>query len=160
MNIRVVENDLYLPVLRELIAEGRDVRLNVRGYSMMPFLKDGRDSVMISKINSKLKKGDIVIFQRKTGEFIMHRICRADEAGRQYYLVGDAQEIVEGPIEEKQIFGIITSAYRRKKWVKPGDMCWWFYEKVWGAMRPFRAKLLLGLLKARRLVKKVRCDIY
>ena len=85
----------------------------------------------------------------------MHRIYRVDEDRRQYYLVGDAQDYIEGPIEEEQIFGIITSAYRRGKWVKPGDMCWWFYDKVWGLMRPFRVKLLLRLLKVRRLVKKV-----
>lgn len=155
MNIRVIENDVYLPVLKELIAEGREVRLNVRGSSMLPFLADRRDSVIIARVDSELKKGDIVIFQRKTGEYIMHRICRADKAAKQYYLVGDAQSIVEGPVGEEQIFGVITSVCRKGKWVKPGDMCWWFYDKVWGMMRPFRMKLLLMLLKIRRAVKKV-----
>lgn len=155
MNIRMVENDVYLPVLKELIAEGREVRLNVRGSSMLPFLADGRDSVIIAKISSELKKGDIVIFQRKTGAYIMHRIWRADKTRKQYYLVGDAQDVIEGPVSEEQIFGIITSVCRKGKWIRPGDMCWWFYDKVWRIMRPFRVKLLLALLKIRRAVKKV-----
>lgn len=154
MKNRIVENDIYLPVLRELIYEGRSVRLNVRGQSMLPFLYDIRDSVIIEPITGELKKGDVVIFQRKNGTYIMHRICKADSKKRQYYMVGDAQKEIEGPIEAEQIFGIITQACRRGKWVNDKSMVWWFYDKVWGLMRPFRTKFILGVLALKRKVKK------
>ena len=153
MNIRIVENDVYLPVLKELITEGHSVRLNVRGQSMMPFLFDARDSVIIETITGQLKKGDIVIFQRKNGAYIMHRIYKADSDNKQYYLVGDAQKELEGPIDEQQIFGIVNKACRKGKWIDRKSPVWWFYDKVWGLMRPFRTKLILTVLSLRQKIK-------
>lgn len=154
MNIRIVENDVYLPVLRELIYEGHSVRLNVRGQSMMPFLFDTRDCVIIEPITRELKKGDIVIFQRKNGAYIMHRIYRVDSHNKQYYLVGDVQKQIEGPIDANQIFGVITKAFRKGKLIDSSSFVWWFYDKVWGIMRPFRTKLILTVLSLRQKVKK------
>lgn len=151
MNIRIVENDVYLPVLRELLYEGRSVRLNVRGQSMLPFLFDTRDSVIIEPVAGELKKGDIVIFQRKNGAYIMHRIYKVDN--KQYYLVGDAQKEIEGPIDKGQIFGIITKAYRKGKWVDSKSLVWRFYDKIWGLMRPFRTKLILVAIALRQKIK-------
>lgn len=143
---RIVENDKYLPVIRELVNEGRQVRLNVRGNSMFPFMKDGRDSVIIEKPAGKLKKGDIVFFQRKNGDFVLHRIQRADYSSRQYYIVGDAQKHIEGPVDEEQIFGIITKVCRNGRWIDSKSPVWWFYKRIWLLMRPFRLKLLLRLI--------------
>lgn len=153
MKIRIVENDVYLPVLRELLYEGRSVRLNVRGQSMLPFLFDTRDSVIIEPVTGELKKGDIVIFQRKNGAYIMHRIYRADNKKRQYYLVGDAQKQIEGPIGADQIFGVITKVCRKGEWVDEESLIWWFYDKVWGLMRPFRTKLILAVIALRHKIK-------
>ncbi len=156
MNIRIVDNDVYLPVLRELIYEGHSVRLNVRGQSMMPFLLDGRDSVIIEPINRELRKGDIAIFQRQNGTYIMHRIYKVDRENKQCYFVGDAQKQIEGPIETQRVFGIITKAYRRGKWIDSTNFVWWFYDKGWGLIRPFRTRLLLLTISLRQRLKKCK----
>lgn len=153
MNARIVENDVYLPVLRELIYEGHSVRLNVRGQSMLPFLSDVRDSVIIEPVKKVLKRGDIVIYQRKNGAYIMHRIYKTDNIKKQYYLVGDAQKELEGPIDVSQIFGIVTKACRKGRWIDRGNIIWWFYDKIWGLMRPFRTKLVLSVLSLSRRIK-------
>lgn len=160
MNIRIVENDVYLPVLRELITEGHSVRLTVRGQSMMPFLINVRDSVIIEPVTNGLKKGDIVIFKRKSGAYIMHRIWRADGYNKQYYLVGDAQKELEGPIDEQQIFGIVNKVCRKGKWIDRKSPVWWFYDKVWGLMRPFRTKFILAALSLRQKLKRTKYKLY
>ncbi|MBQ9887092.1 MAG: S24/S26 family peptidase [Lachnospiraceae bacterium] len=147
MICKVVDNDKYLPVLRELVNEGRQVRLNVRGNSMFPFMKDVRDSVIIEKPSKELERGDIVFFQRRNGDFVLHRIQKADKKRRQYYIVGDAQKNIEGPVDEEQIFGIITKVCRDGKWIDSKSFVWWFYKRIWLLLRPVRLKLILCLTK-------------
>lgn len=110
--VRIVDNQEYMKVVRSILEEGKEVPLVVTGNSMMPFLIDRRDQVLIKRIERPLKKGDIAFFQRENGQYIMHRIHfmrKDDRTGEnQFYFIGDGQKNIEGPIKEIQIFGVIT----------------------------------------------------
>lgn len=136
MSTKKIDAGVYIPVLKELVEEGRDVSLTISGNSMAPFLKDGRDIIVISPVKQRLKKGDMVFYQRKSGQFVMHRIHHVKQNG--YYLVGDAQDYIEGPVLREQIFGVVTSVRRKNKWIKPGSLSWKFYSKVWIRLVPVR----------------------
>ena len=96
---KVVDTREYLNVLRELTEEGKEVSLLITGSSMSPFLIHGRDHVYFRKPDRDLKKGDIVFFQRDSGQYVMHRILRIRKDG--YYLVGDGQTEVSEERAEK-----------------------------------------------------------
>ena len=49
----------------------------------------------------------------------MHRIWKILPEG--YYIVGDAQTQIEGPVKREQIFALITKVRRKERWMKPGD---------------------------------------
>lgn len=134
---RIVDIHTYVPVLRELIEEGREVSLTVTGSSMAPFMVHGRDRVLIVKPDGNWKKGDIAFFQRRTSEYILHRICRVDRDGACYF-IGDGQLQIEGPIAPEQIFGKIIAVERKGKWEKPGTFWWEFFEHVWMNIIPLR----------------------
>ena len=51
-----------MKVVRSILEEGKEVPLVVTGNSMMPFLIDRRDQVLIKRIERPLKKGDIAFF--------------------------------------------------------------------------------------------------
>lgn len=110
--VRIVDNQEYMKVVRSILEEGKEVPLVVTGNSMMPFLIDRRDQVLIKRIERPLKKGDIAFFQRENGQYIMHRIHfmrKDDRTGEnQFYFIGDGQKNIEGPIKETRIFGVIT----------------------------------------------------
>ena len=74
--VRKVDTGKYMKIIRSLLEEGKEVPLVVTGNSMLPFLVDGRDQVLIKEVNRSLRKGDIAFFQRKNGQYIMHRIRR------------------------------------------------------------------------------------
>lgn len=133
---KVVDTREYLNVLRELTEEGKEVSLLITGSSMSPFLIHGRDYVYFRKPDRDLKKGDIVFFQRDSGQYVMHRILRIRKDG--YYLVGDGQTEVEGPIRRGQIFGLIYCVRRKGRKIQPGDFWWGFFAHVWTAFRPVR----------------------
>ena len=134
--MKIVDTTEYLSVLKELVEEGREVRLKIAGESMVPFLREHRDEVFFRKPTEVLKKGDIVFYQREGGQFVMHRIQRVRPEG--YYLVGDNQTVIEGPVAREQIFGLVTRVIRDGKKMEPGDFWWDFFEHVWIRIIPLR----------------------
>lgn len=140
MEKRVVDADTYMPVLRELLRQGKEVPLMITGSSMSPFLVHERDEILISPPDGNWKKGDMAFFQRKNGHYVMHRILKVASKGECFF-IGDGQMIVEGPIAPEQIFGKITAVKRKGKWIGPGNFWWEFFEHIWLNVIPLRPLL-------------------
>lgn len=136
-NIKTIDIYEYLPVLIDIINEGKDVNLLISGSSMTPFLCHQRDTIIISKPDAPFHKGDMVFYTRNTGQYVMHRIHHINHKG-QLFIVGDAQTFIEGPIEPEQVFGIIHKVIRKNKLMQRGDFWWDFFEKVWIRIVPIR----------------------
>ena len=134
--MKTVNTYEYVSVLRELTEQGKEVSLIISGNSMSPFLKHERDTICFKKPDRELRKGDMVFYQRDTGQFVMHRIWKVKSDG--YYIVGDAQVQIEGPIRREQIFAIVIKAQRKGKWIRPGNFWWEFFEHVWIRIVPYR----------------------
>ena len=136
--MKVIDTREYVSVLKQLTDEGREVSMRIAGNSMAPFLI--RDTIFFRKPEAKLKKGDMVFFKRRNGQYIMHRIHHVKPDG--YYIVGDAQCMIEGPVEEEQIFAVVTKVIRKGKTIQPGDFWWEFFRHVWLHIVPVRRPVL------------------
>ena len=139
--IREVDINEYLPILQDIIKTGKDVSLLVSGSSMSPFLIHHRDTIIISKPTQPLKRGDMVFYQRLTGQYVMHRIHHIDKNGN-LYIIGDAQTEIEGPVSPNQVFGIIHKVIRKGKKLQKGNFWWWFFEKIWIRIVPLRPYII------------------
>lgn len=137
---RQVDTQTYLPVLQSLLAEGNEVSLLLTGSSMTPFLADKRDTILIRRPQGAFRRGEMVFYRRRSGQYIMHRIHHIGSDG--LYLVGDAQWEIEGPIAPEQVFGEIFSVIRKGTRVGPGDFWWEFFEHVWIHMIPLRRTVM------------------
>ena len=144
MNTRVVDTNEYVSVLRELAEEGKVVSMLISGSSMAPFLCHNRDYIYFTKPERELKRGDMVFYQRDTGQYVMHRIYKKKPEG--YYMVGDAQTQIEGPLRREQIFARIVKVKRKGRILQPGDFWWEFFEYVW--IRIIPARKLVGMIYA------------
>ena len=133
---RVVDTREYVSVLREIAESGKVVSLRIAGSSMSPFLAHGRDYIYFTKPDRELRAGDMVFYQRRNGQYVMHRIYKVKPDG--YYIVGDAQTEIEGPVARDQIFALITKVKRKDRIIQPGDFWWEFFEHVWIRMIPLR----------------------
>lgn len=138
--MRKVDTYEYVSALRELVEEGHEVSVQISGDSMVPFLHGKRDTAFFKAPDRELKVGDIVFFQRANGQYILHRIVKIENGN--YYIVGDAQSDIEGPISRQQIFALATEVIRNGKTLKPGDFKWTFFEKIWIKVIPLRSKLI------------------
>ena len=84
----------YVNLLLELMRPDRPVSLAVWGSSMAPFLIHGRDAVLLAPVNRPLKPGDVALFERPNGQYVLHRVCRTAPEG--LYFMGDGQQQQEG----------------------------------------------------------------
>lgn len=101
----------------------------ITGSSMSPFLLSHKDTICFKAPWRPLRRGDMVFYERQSGQFVMHRIYKVRDEG--LYIVGDAQHEIEGPVNPNQVFGLVTKANRRGKWIGPEDIWWKFYAHIW-----------------------------
>ncbi|MBO5911955.1 MAG: S24/S26 family peptidase, partial [Clostridia bacterium] len=65
------------PLIVGLIEEGVDVTITVTGNSMRPMLTHRKDTVVLTKCDPlALKRGDLPLYKRDNGQYILHRIIR------------------------------------------------------------------------------------
>lgn len=134
--LKTVSPDVIMEPLLALLDDVEAVPLVISGSSMTPFLVHGRDTVYLSKADSPLKKGDMVLYQRRNGTYILHRVLKADRDV--YTMVGDAQTHSEPGIRAEQVRAVVAAVRRKGKLLQKGCFWWDFFEKAWIRMIPIR----------------------
>ncbi|MEN6325885.1 MAG: S24/S26 family peptidase [Syntrophomonas sp.] len=129
------------PLICEIISYGRSARLPVTGSSMYPFLRDGIDSVELTKNNFRsLSRGDIVLICRNDGTYVMHRVLQKKIDC--FFIVGDAQQWIEGPLFPGQLVAIVTAIWRKDKRILCTHPLWKILSEIWLLLRPYRRTVL------------------
>ena len=148
--IAVVSLEEIMPIIREQIANGCAVKFSPRGMSMLPMLKEGRDTVTISAPDSKLKKYDIILYRRANGKYVLHRIVGVGET---YTCIGDNQFVLEKGITREQVIAVCTSFTRGGKEHSVNAPFWRAYAVFWHYSR-FPRRVLRAV--KRRIVRLFR----
>ena len=134
--IRTLSPEELIPDLLPLLDQAESVPLIISGSSMTPFLVHGRDTVFLSKVTQPLKKGDMILYRRRNGRYVLHRICRVHPDC--YDLVGDAQTEIEPGIRPEQVKATVHTVRRKGRILKKGDFWWDFFEGFWLKIIPLR----------------------
>lgn len=130
--VQVVLEDM-LPLIRERLAAGQNVQFIPKGISMLPLLRPGKDSVVLSPVPEKLRKYDIPLYQRKNGGFVLHRIVKVGET---YTCMGDNQLEKEPGLEHEQMIAVVTAFYRDgerheiSEWSYQIYCRYWYYRRI------------------------------
>lgn len=135
--------------IEELLLQGKTVQLKPIGTSMCPLITPGRDEAVIAPIaGHKPKRGDVVLYRREGSILVLHRIwkCKKDE----YYMVGDNQTEVEGPLKREQIKGVMVAFVRRGKWISTRKLWYRIVSGLWLRLRPVRPVVLKIVWRIRR----------
>ena len=151
-NMRVLSPEELMGPLLRLLDETAAVPLVISGGSMVPFLIPKRDSVYLSKADRKLKRGDMVLYQRDNGHYVLHRVFRAEKG--LYTMVGDAQTELERGIRPDQIFAVATAVRRKEKLMRKNSFWWFFFEKIWIRMVPLRPVIMKAYQRMSSLLSK------
>ncbi len=142
------------PIMEEVIAAGGTVELTVSGNSMFPMLKHRISRVKLSPAG-QLKVGDLPLYRRDNGAFVLHRIIR--DNGETYSMCGDNQYILERGIRPDQIIAVMTAFSRDgKKWTKSDNVLYTIYVRIWMLVRLLK-RLVHGVQnRLRRTLKRIK----
>ena len=147
----VVSNlEEMLPLIEECLAAGQSVRFSPRGVSMLPLIRQGRDSVTLASPPEKLKKYDIPLYRRKNGHFVLHRVVRV---GDTYTCIGDNQFVYEKGIEHGQIIAVCTDITRDGKTTSLRSPKWRIYARIRHYSR-FPRRVVRGVCRRIKVVLK------
>lgn len=152
---KVLDTRAYLDEVCRLLDQGQQhVAVPVTGGSMIPFLHNG-DTVYLDLPDTPLRKGDVVLYTRENGQYILHRIKKINKDGS-FIMVGDAQQALERLPRRDMIHARVTSARHRGALIMPGQPRWWFYSHVWLAVVPVRHRLmsLSGIFRGKKQKEK------
>lgn len=105
MRKKLSMEELY-PIMLEEFREGRTFKMITNGTSMLPFIGNGCDTVILKEPEGTLKKYDIPLYRREDGSFALHRIIGKDKHG--YIMCGDNQFIKEYGITDDNIVAVMT----------------------------------------------------
>ncbi len=81
------------------------------GVSMLPMLKNRRDTIVVKPKTERLKRLDVALY-RRGNDYVLHRVLSPIDGG--YLIRGDncyADEI----IPEEDVFGVLVEFFRKDK---------------------------------------------
>lgn len=122
------------------------------GVSMLPLLRMGRDSVVVSRLERDPVKNDVVLYSRGN-ELILHRIISVKNGN--YIIRGDNCLNKETDVTRSDMLGVMTSFYRGdKQYDVKTDAFYRFYVATLPVRLPVRrffkrTRIFLGRLKRR-----------
>jgi len=98
----------------DIIAErGKLIYTNV-GDSMFPTIRP-RDLLMIEAVSKPLKVGDVPLYKRDNGQYVLHRIYKKRRG--KYTMKGDNRTFIEKGITDRHIIGVLTGI------IRGGEVC-------------------------------------
>lgn len=123
--------------IEKLLKQGETVQVQTNGNSMYPLLIPNRDWVRIRQTDTEeLKRGDVILYRRKDSILVLHRVWK--RSGDDFYLLGDNQVEIEGPLEGKQIRGKMVGLIRRGKEISQDSPGYRIYWRLWLFCLPLR----------------------
>lgn len=138
---RIVDTKEYLDMICQLLREGHTkVPVTVAGSSMSPFLHHG-DTVYLNRPENPPKKGDIVLYTRPSGQYILHRVAEVNPDGS-YIMLGDVQTEREWIESAASIHGVAVCALHKGELLTPQSRRWRFFATAWLRVVPLRPVIM------------------
>lgn len=141
------------PLMQKVFSQNGVFQFYPHGTSMLPFVKEDRDKVLLEAVSQTPKKYQIVLYKRKNGAFVLHRIVAV--TGDTYTMRGDHQYVNELGISREQIIGRVCGIVRNGKTIDPNHGLEYAKAVFWVNTVHLRKCLWFvkrGLLKLKRLV--------
>ena len=120
----IIDNDTFFADVLQMLDEGKRVTIPVKGYSMLPFIRGGKDLVVL-----------------ESGRYVMHRILSID--GDAVDIMGDGVPKTHEHVRRNQICAkaveILRGGKRAVDPYSPGQLR---LVHFWQRLRPVRRYIL------------------
>lgn len=139
-------NELFFAQVERMLAEGLEVQLRVKGYSMRPLLRNEHDRVVLKPVRSDepFRCGQIVLF-RFHGKHILHRIVRID--GDSLTLEGDGNFRKQEHCPTTDVVAVAVRVIRSNgREIGCDTRKWLLMSRAWRSLPPIVRRYALAVL--------------
>ena len=139
--MKTIPNDTFFACVEAELAEGRPVRFRLKGNSMFPLLRNGKDVVVLEKCSfESLKPMDVVLF-RYRGKHVLHRILHRE--GERLLIQGDGSFVAKEECTVNDVVGKVVQVCRPSGKVLSVDSWQWTIpSRLWRLSNTIRVFLL------------------
>ncbi|MBO4906928.1 MAG: S24/S26 family peptidase [Bacteroidaceae bacterium] len=138
-----VANDKLLGLVRQTMAEtGETATINVKGYSMRPFLEHLRDRVVLKPVEpGEIRLHDVVLAEIYKGVYVLHRVIAIN--GDDLTLMGDGNIRGTEHCQRKDVCGVAIKLLRPNgHYIDTSDANYQRRVRHWLRLLPVRRWLL------------------
>ena len=147
---------LPMEQLAQLLAvqlENGQAPLRVTGSSMHPVLRDQKDTVYLQRPQNPLKKGDVILYRRENGAYVLHRIVACK--GQVRYICSGDNQFVPEEVYGDQVLAVVEAICRKGRMFSVGHKGYRLFVWLWVFFFPVRRPILavrrsLGKLRRRK----------
>ncbi len=128
MEVKLFENIDFFNLVEQELNECGTVRLRVKGFSMQPLIRNGRDSVLLEKYDGhKLNYGDICLFRYRNNH-ILHRYKR--DEGKYMIMQGDNVIAACEKCTVSDVVAVVRVVYHNGVETSPDTFKWYLITKM------------------------------
>ncbi|MCQ2184717.1 MAG: S24/S26 family peptidase [Bacteroidales bacterium] len=139
----ILPNEILIEETAKLLDEGTQVILCAKGNSMRPYIRDGKDSVLLVRADS-VQPGDVVLARIAPKRYVLHRLRKME--GDVLTLKGDGNLDGTEKCRRQDIIGVATRIIRPSGKSVPMPSA-----RLWLSLGRFPRRVFLGVV--RRLEK-------
>ena len=139
--MKQIPNDLFFAWVETEIAQGRTVQFRLKGVSMFPLIRGGKDDVVLRPCSAEeLRPMDVVLFKYK-GKHLLHRIIRRE--GNRLLIQGDGSYVAQEQCSVDAVIGKVQAIVRPSgKAVSVESWQWRLPSFVWRKLGVLRNPFL------------------
>lgn len=142
-------------LVKEFTDSGKEVVIAAKGMSMKPLLREGKDRIILAPCDvSGLKVGDVVLYTRRDGSYVIHRIVGVNK-DNSFNLMGDFQTVLEQGIKTDRIVAKACGFMRKNREFSLNAPLYKTYVKLWGERSVLRKPYIFCSNKLSALKRKL-----
>lgn len=140
------------PIISEIVQAGREVTITVTGNSMRPLWYHLKNNVTLAGCDpQRLKRGDVPLYRRADGRYVLHRILRVH--ADTFDLVGDGQYAVETGLEKFRVLAVAKRFTKGGRSYSVRNPVYRVYVRLWLWLLPVRRYLFALYSKLKRVFR-------
>ena len=146
----IIKNNIFFTEVEQLLSEGQEVTILVKGNSMRPLLRNERERVILRKHRDEdIRKGAVMLF-RYRGSYVMHRVVKIE--GDVVIFEGDGNYKLQEVATRKDIVAVVVAIVSPSgKSIGCDSRRWRLASWWWLSKTRFERRVILGIMRRLKL---------
>ena len=140
-----IKSDIFFAEVERLLAQSDEVTITIRGNSMRPMLRDGRDGVVLRRYECEpIRVGDVMLFRYRAGH-ILHRVVRVE--GERITFAGDGNYNLYEVAQRGDIVARMVAYVKDGSRYECEGKEWRRFSRVWMALPMIARRVVIGVMR-------------